>query len=301
MKRSLLNLSRHKRFLTKKELEWIDKNLSKVKVIYTDMDGTLVGPDGSLFTSPYGKLTFLVARAIFETLKAGVDVVIVSGRSQYQLKENARLLGFKNYIAELGCEIVYNLGEKVIYNIGNIKLEEGKKPIDIIKGMGAVKLLFSEFSGKIRYYTPWSEYHDVNILLVGNIDVEKANKILKENKLSCLRISDNGKVPPEPDFSCPHCYHLMPRFSGKGSAVRKDKKIRGLHREEIVGIGESIGDIEIAPEVGAYFVVKNGVENEPRIKDIAENSDNIFILDEAMGLGWAKVIDILLNLKKIKW
>lgn len=287
--------------MSKEKLGWISRNLNKVKVIYTDMDGTLVGTDGSLFTASGGSYTLAPARAIKKVLEARVDVVIVSGRSYLQLKENARILGFKNFIAELGCEIVYELGERVIYNIGNIPLRKGQKPVDVIEKTGATELLFSAFPDRLRYYTPWSRIHNDTVLLVGNIDIEEANRVLEENKLSdLLRIIDNGGVSPEPDFPSPHSYHLMPRAAGKAQAIKKDKQLRGLCRKELVGIGESIEDMEIAPEVGAFFVVRNGVDSEPRIKEIVKDAENIFILDEAMGSGWEEMVDLLVRLGKIR-
>jgi len=285
--------------MNRKEFESIKRKLTRVKVIYTDMDGTLAGPEGSIFTAPDGRFTLLPAKAIVKVLKRGVDVVIVSGRTRSQLRESARTLGFKNYIAESGCEIVYELGKEIVYNLGDMKMEKGRFPRNLIEESGAVKLLFSKFPGKIRYYTPWSEEVEDNIILVGNIDVKKANKILKDHGFFNLRITDNGKVPPEPDFSHPHCYHLMPEAAGKRSAVRKDKQIRGLRKEELVGIGESIEDIEIAPEVGVYFVVRNGAEGDPRISEAIQKANNIFLLDERMGLGWAQAIDILEQLGKM--
>lgn len=279
--------------MTEEQIESIKKKLTRVRVIYTDMDGTLTGPEGSLFTTARGEVSLLPARAILKVLKKRTDVVIVSGRTRLQLRECARILGFKNYIAESGCEIVYELGRKVVYNMGETKIEKGKTPRKIIEESGAIELLFSIFPGKIRYYTPWSEEVEDNVILVGNVDVKRANQVLKDHGFSNLRLNDNGQVPPEKDFISPHCYHLMPAMASKKSAVQKDKKIRFLVKEELVGIGESIEDVKIAPEVGVYFVVKNGLENNPEIGKLIEKSDNIFLLDQKMGMGWAEAIEIL--------
>jgi len=280
-------------------LEEIERRLTRIKVIYTDIDGTLVGPSGSLFTDPDGTLTLKIARAVLKALEAGIDVFMVSGRTGERLKTIARILGFRNYAAELGSEIIYDLGSKVIHNIKDIDLKKGQQPLDWIKERGALDLIFEEFPGKIRYHTPFSETCHNSALLIGNVEVKRANQILTEHGLAALRLADNGSISPVPDFPHPHCYHLLPASAGKRSAVKKDKEIRGLRTEELVGIGESIEDIEISSEVGVYFVVRNGAEEDARVMRAAKQQKNVFLLDYRMGLAWAQVIDILECLGKI--
>jgi len=280
-------------------LEEIERRLTRVKVIYTDIDGTLVGPSGSLFTDPDGTLTLKVARALLKVLEAGIDVFIVSGRTGERLRAIARILGFRNYAAELGSEIIYDLGSKVIHNIEDIDLKKGQQLLDWIKNSGALDLIFEEFPGKIRYHTPFSETCQNSALLIGNIEVKRANQILTEHGLATLRLADNGLVSPVPDFPHPHCYHLLSASAGKRSAVKKDKEIRGLRTEELVGIGESVEDIEISSEVGVYFAVRNGAEEDARVMRKAKQQKNVFLLDYRMGLAWAEAIDILERLGKI--
>ena len=280
-------------------LKEIERRLTKVRVIYTDVDGTLVGPGGSLFSGPDGTLTLKAARALLKVLEAGVEVFMVSGRSSMRLKAIARILGFRNYAAELGSEIAYDLGTKVIHNMEDMHLKKGERPLDWIKSSGAVDFIFEEFPGKVRYHTPFSETSQNSALLIGNVDAKRATQILTEHGLAALRLADNGPVRPVPDFPHPHCYHLLPASAGKKSAVRRDKDIRGLKTEELAGIGESIEDIEISPEVGAYFVVRNGAEEDKRVMKAAEMQQNVFLLDHRMGPGWAEAIDILERLRKI--
>ena len=282
-----------------KNLEEIERRLTKVRVIYTDIDGTLVGPGGSLFKGPDGTLTLKPARAVLKVLEAGVDVFIVSGRTKERLKAIARIFGFRNYAAELGSEIIYDLGGKVIHNIEGMDLEKGERPLDWIKNSGALDLIFEEFPGKIRYHIPFSEACQNSALLIGNIEVKRANQILTEHGLAALRLADNGPAGPAPDFPHPHCYHLLSASIGKRSAVEKDKEVRALRTEELVGIGESIEDIEISSEVGVYFVVRNGAEEDPRVMRAAKQQRNVFLLDYGMGLGWAEAIDILGRLGRI--
>ncbi len=280
-------------------LEEIERRLTKVKVIYTDIDGTLVGPGGSLFAAPQGTLTLKPAGAVFKVLEAGIDVFIVSGRCSLRLMAIAQILGFQNYAGELGSEIIYGLGKKVIHNMEDMYLKKGGRALDWIKRSGAVDLIFDRFPGKVRYHTPFSETCQNSALLIGNVEVKRVNQILTEHGLAALRLADNGSISPVPDFPHPHCYHLLPASAGKRSAVKKDKEIRGLKTEELVGIGESVEDIEISSEVGIYFVVRNGAEEDARVMARTKEEENLFLLKGSMGLGWAQAIDILERLGKI--
>ena len=71
-----------------------------------DLDGTLLGPGGSLFSAPGGGFALEGARALQACARAGVEVVIFTGRRQQGVVELARLIGQSSYIFELGCGLV---------------------------------------------------------------------------------------------------------------------------------------------------------------------------------------------------
>ena len=64
-----------------------------IRCVYTDLDGTLLGQGASLFRTAEGDFTLLAARALEACHRAGVEVVIKSGRRRAQVMEDARLLG----------------------------------------------------------------------------------------------------------------------------------------------------------------------------------------------------------------
>ncbi|MFQ6051325.1 MAG: HAD-IIB family hydrolase [Candidatus Hydrothermarchaeota archaeon] len=276
-------------------IEIIKELIREVKIIYTDIDGTLVGPDGSIFRDDAGKLSIKIAEALLYTHMLKKDVVMVSGRTNDQLKSNAELLGFKNYIAELGTQIVYNLGEKVYYNIGDFQVT-GRNIYESIMNSGAPDSLLERYEGKLEYHTPWSEYRDCTVLLRGHVDLREANSFLRDSGYENLKLVDNGVINVKTknlSVSEIHAYHLLPKESGKKSAVEKDKEIRNIKKEEAISIGESASDIEIAEVTQIFFLVRNGLENDPSLVETVLNSKNIFVLEKRMGLGWAEAIDLL--------
>jgi HAD superfamily hydrolase (TIGR01484 family) len=256
------------------------KGIDEIKVIYTDVDNTLVN-DGCLFlsTDGYSKEN---AQAIFEMLRADVDVVMVSGRDKNELFETARLLGFNNYIGNLGMQIVYNRGEKVISNYG-IDIDTSSELKNWILKTGVADKILKRYQGKVRYYTPWSDILTTHPILIGEIQIVDASKWMTR-EFPMLRIIDNGPVPPEVDFSKPHAYHIVPKGVGKRSAVAIDKKERDLKRENLIAIGDSYEDLTIADEVALYF-------NLGPLSDMER--DNVISIENEEGLGFSNVVAIL--------
>src|ERR687895_1691665 len=77
-----------------------------LRCVYTDLDGTLLGKGGSLFRDPEGGFSSMQAKGLEACHRAGVEVVIMSGRREAQVMEDARLIGQSSYIYEAGCAVV---------------------------------------------------------------------------------------------------------------------------------------------------------------------------------------------------
>src|SRR5439155_1663164 len=136
---------------------------------YTDLDGTLLGRDGSLFHDADGNFTLLGARALEACVRAGVEVVIKSGRRRETVAANARLLGQRSYIYEVGAGMVID-GEDTLLT-GELVPRDGKTIYELIEESGAPQLLFDHFGARLEYHTPWHLNRDISHLMRGIIDV----------------------------------------------------------------------------------------------------------------------------------
>src|ERR687894_888002 len=94
-----------------------------LRCVYTDLDGTLLGRGASLFRDAEGDFTLLPARALEACHRAGVEVVIKSGRRKAQVMEDARLIGQTAYIYEVGCGLHVD-GEDTF--LGELQPVDGK-------------------------------------------------------------------------------------------------------------------------------------------------------------------------------
>ncbi len=273
--------------------------VSGVDVVYTDVDATLLGPGGCLLVGPDENYALAAAEAIITALEREIDIVMISGRHARQLHGDARLMGFRNYIAELGCLLVYNLGDRQVLNVGDFPVTHDTV-YETIAQSGAPTLLFKHFAGRIEYHKPWSEQRLATHVLRGLIDVEEAQQVLGLAGHHDLKLVDNGAIRKRkgellPDLPRTHVYHLLPKQAGKPEGVAADRARRSIARDRCIAIGDSEADISIAPEVGAFFLVRSPFRGDGEwLLQIGEQ-DNIFIADHAMGVGWAEIIHFLLN------
>lgn len=277
----------------------IAKILRDIKVIYTDVDGTLLGPDGSLFTTTKGRYSLYPAKALVSLKEHGIDIVMVSGRSRRQLFADARILGLRNYIAELGCENVYNLGERVYLNAPNVKLIDNSLHKTIGKSQ-APQLLLENYRGYLEYHTPWSRNRECTHVFRGFLNIKEVNTLLLENGYDWLQVIDNGLIHRrgnlKKDIPEIHAYHLLPTGGGKESGVKRDLERRGFSKNQAIAIGDAVSDLSIAKEVSALFLVANAfTKHTDEIYDGLRLSGNVFVTPLQMNLGFAQVAFELLK------
>lgn len=273
--------------------------LAQISIVYTDLDGTLLGPGGSVFFDAGGQPTLEPADALLDALNASLQVVPVSGRNKLQLLNDVRMLGLKDYIAEAGCLIIHNRMDEQWRCVGDFPETSGTI-CEAIVAEGADELLFAAFPGRIEYHTPWTGQRECSLLLRGNVDLSAAQQTLEPAELP-LRLIDNGIIHPKNHTLVGveeiHAYHLLPAASSKPAAVRQDLELRSMGSSRAVAIGDSLSDLEIAGEVAAFFLVANALD-DGAIAEAADSYDNVFVTSRPMGLGWAETVRAILDAKR---
>jgi phosphoglycolate phosphatase len=252
--------------------------LGRPRVLYTDVDGTLLGPGGSLLTGPDGRPSMRAAQALVDASAGGLAVVLVSGRGRVQLSHDARLLGLDGCIAEAGGVIVR--GDEVWFEWGEAPQDIAATPHDALDRAGAVRLLLDEFQGDLRHYEPWCHDREGGHLLHGLVDVGEANRLLVDEGLAWAYLMDNGATGGWPGRTV-RAYHLLPRGVGKAQAVDDDLRARRVRAEEAAAIGDSLADMAMAGAVGTYIQVANGH---------GELGGNRFGVEGHMGDGFAEAV-----------
>ena len=282
----------------RRNLDWFREHLGAVQVIYTDLDGTMMGPLGCFFRDHENMLTLRPARALVAAHARNVDVMLVSGRHKSQLRETARLLGCMNYVAELGTELVYNLGLEVVMNLGEFEPTSDSVYRSIVD-TGVLDLLLDSYRGRLEMHTPWSDERECTPLLRGYVDLEGAGALMEGNGFGGFQLIDNGVIPrksPTLDVPETRAYHLVPKGVSKEQSVLKDQQHRGIERRRTVAVGDAEADLDLAKSAGAFFMVRNGLEANPHLAERIEASENIFVTEGRMGSGWAEVVETMLGL-----
>jgi HAD superfamily hydrolase (TIGR01484 family) len=267
------------------------ERLAGIKVVYTDLDGTMLGRNGSFLHDPDGEATLEPAEALLAARAAAVDVVPVSGRALRGLQTDARILGLPTVISEMGAQISYNFGREVVNNFG--ETPRPGLPAAIMEEVGAVRALLDRFDGLLEHHTPWSGWRECTHLFRGLVDTQEADEFLASNGFGWMTLHDNGRLHGEylgiPKGSA-RAYHLQPRGVSKGSAVAVDRERRSLAREEAVAIGDAFADLELAAEVGTFVMVCDAVEADEVLRARCEQMENVILTDRPQNLGWAETL-----------
>lgn len=281
------------------------EKLQHVDIVYTDLDGTLLGKGGTLLIDGEGNPDVNTAATIVAANKAGLPIVPVTGRSCAQLTEITRLCGWTDYIAEVGAirsyfdghdrAFIYDVPE---WNSDTKRQLANKTPLEIIRERGAVEKLAEAFPGCIEYHTPWDVHRDATEVLRGFLDRQAALEILEDIDLP-LSLIDNGVIHPrkhtlkESDEPI-RAYHLTPAGVSKRRAIALDLEHRGIDPARAIMIGDAPSDMLCAEVVSVSLLVHN-VLRSPGIDKRIDNIPNTAVVEGYAGDGWSEIINEVLK------
>lgn len=267
-----------------------------MRCLYVDLDGTLLGPGGSLLRGENSGFALDAVRALQACDRAGVEVVIYSGRRQESVFDVARLIGQTSYIFELGCGMV--LDGQLEWLTGGIEPSTETGTIyEQITASGAPDLLLKAFAGRLEYHTPWSVRREVSHLFRGQVDLDEVGSLLQAHGLDWLRLVDNGIIAAHgvslaglrsglsADVERVHAYHLIPAASSKAGAVARHMQNRGYSPEDCIAAGDSREDLEAARVVGCFWLVANAVERDPTLLEDITGRTGVRVASAGYGAG----------------
>jgi len=294
-----------KRFDSELAAGRLDEILGGVRILYTDLDGTLLGRRGCLLVDGENRPCADAARTIVDAnLCEQLTIVPTTGRSVTQLIEISRLCGWDDFLAEVGAVRSYwhadegrreNIYDTPLW--GDDVLAGQGTPLDVITESGAVKRLQEAFPGQLEYHSPWNVNRQATNVLRGRVDMARAAEILARIEPPITMI-ENGVIHPsshtlvESDEPI-RAYHLAPTGVTKGTAIRADLARRGLKREEALMIGDGLADLECAHDVAAVMMVRNSLLNDGMAERM-EQTDGAYLMSGAQGDGWVELVRAIL-------
>jgi hydroxymethylpyrimidine pyrophosphatase-like HAD family hydrolase len=256
-----------------------------LRCLYTDLDGTLLGYRGSLFRDAEGEFSLKQARALEACHRVGAEVVLMSGRREAQVAADAHLLGQTSYIYEAGCGVFID-GERTLLT-GDWVPDDDGTPAERMLAAGIPDLLFERFPGRLEWHDPWHRDRQLSHLFRGLVDVAEANALLLERGHEDLRFLDNGAItrPVEGLDETAHAYHLVPGGASKANAVAFHMQARAYAPQDCIGAGDSLEDLDSAEAVGRFFVVANGPERDPGLREAISERANVTVTEGRNGDG----------------
>ena len=260
-------------------------------LLFSDVDGTLVGRDGSLLADLDGRPTLAAAEALVAAHGAGLEVVLVSGRTAAQLRETGRLLGTRDAIAELGTVLVRGREVELVW--GEAPRDLGDCPAEALERSGALAAVLEHFAGRIEPHTPWHLGRRGTFLLRGQVEVAAADALLAGHGLAWARLIDNCRLRgayPHLGPGPTHAYHLLPAGVSKAGTAAAYLAGRGLDRAGAAAIGDSPADLQLAEVVGVMFLVANGAWAAD-----GAGVTPVVVTPSAAGQGWAEAVTALVR------
>jgi phosphoglycolate phosphatase len=262
-----------------------------IRALYLDLDGTLLGRGASLLHDGDGEISIDGVRAVHACMRAGVEVVLMSGRRRAQLAEDARLLGQDSYIFEAGACVVLEGEEHWLtgdrWNIGQLP---GELTIaEQIERSGAPELLLDRYPSRLEYHEPWHLEREVSHLFRGLVNAFEVDRLLVEHGHEDLRLVDNGVVnrrsPALADLPHVRGYHLVPASASKAGGVAFHRRARGYSREQTFAVGDSREDLACAAHVDVFWLVANAVQRDPSMREAIAAYENVRVAEAGHGAG----------------
>ena len=247
-----------------------------IKLIATDIDGTILIPEG--------KFTVGVKNCIRELCDKGVKIVLVTGRMHDSAKLIADELNLVTPIVSYQGGLV-KAGNNVLYE-RYLSEEQAEKIVDWAKSekihinLYNNDILYSETDDyEIQRYC--SIQHVPHIIKpFSEIKKDKVNKILAIDYSNSERIAKYEKELPNVFLelyiikSTPYFLEFSNKEASKYCAVKFLQKYWGLNDNEILCIGDQNNDIELLKAGGIKIAMGNATEELKKHADYV--TDTVF-------------------------
>lgn len=241
------------------------------KIIFLDLDGTLLGKGGALLQDERGQISTDAAGFLTRILEKDVKPVILSSRTKSQVREVSRLLNSIDFIAEMGRVLGFNGGKDVV----EVKLKKLENPYWLYR-KGYFNSLLKEFKGLIELHEPWWRLSKYSLMLRGCLKgnnhylLQELNEALNQLGFLFLRAVENGKTQRSENLRCSErrIYHLLNRKISKEKGVQRYLQSLGLELNELelYAAGDAASDLEVVPFVKVFFFMGSESELENCLK-----------------------------------
>lgn len=231
--------------------------MSEYKVLFLDIDGTIIKPDDSIDES--------TVKAIRQVQQKGIEVFLATGRPLHEIRDLADDLKVNSLIGYNGAFAIYQ-GKDLFQE--PMKKESVKQFIDLAKKNQHELVLYTkneniftdleadsvkEFIVKFHLhknkpYLPANEYEILGMTLI-NLEPKDTVLYKIEDQIHLSQVNLEGML---------HCYDVIQDKVNKGIAVQYILNHLGLSKENAIAFGDGLNDKEMLMSVGEGFAMGNG-------------------------------------------
>lgn len=283
------------------------QRLSKVRYVFTDMDGTMLAPGSTALADADGTPSLALASVLVDLKRAGIEVIPCSGRNRSMLHEDVRILGLNAYIGEMGGILMLDhkrSGWRYFTADMDYDPACGLTPHEVIEQTGICDTFARRWPGLLEYHNDMSngyKHREVTIGLRGEIPDEEARAVLAASSVN-LEWGDNGflnyiSAPTTlnlPEGVRGRAFNISPAGLTKGRGIERFCELRGIDPATAVALGDARSDFAMADAVGTFLLVENGLKN-PGAAEFMESQGNAYVTRGRIVDGWVSAMRTLLE------
>jgi Cof subfamily protein (haloacid dehalogenase superfamily) len=226
------------------------------KVLFLDVDGTIIRPDDSIEESTKYSIKQVQAK--------GIEVFLATGRPLHELKELSEDLKINSFIGYNGAHGIYK-GQELFYD--PMKAETVQHLLDIAKKHNHEVVLYTneknifsnlhhssikEFMTKLHLYkndlySPEINHHVLGLTLV---NLKPGDDCLYNN-VAGIHLSQVN-VP-----GLEHCYDVIRVKVNKGYGIDMVLRHLNIKKQNAIAFGDGLNDKEMLRNVGYGFAMGN--------------------------------------------
>lgn len=281
--------------------------LSKVRYVFTDMDGTMLAPGSTALADADGQPSLALVQVLVDLKRAGIEVIPCSGRNRSMLHEDVRILGLNAYIGEMGGLLMIDHKKNDWrYFTADMAYDPscGLSPHEVIERTGICEVFATRWPGLLEYHNDMSngyKHREVTVGLRGEIPDEEAEAVLAEAVVG-LDWGDNGflnYISAPTTLRLPagvrgRAFNISPAGLTKGRGIERFCELRGIDPETAVALGDARSDFAMADAVGTFLLVENGLKNPGAAEFMAERK-NAYVTRGRIVDGWVSAMRTILE------
>jgi len=263
-------------------------------LIVLDVDGTLLGPSGTLSSQ--------VRAAVQSAHAAGCLITLATGRRLWAVRPIAEELGIRTPIILYNGAVVYDLANERELVRAGLTPEPFAGGLDAIVNAGFQPVVYESPSDGERVYTGPAERDDeatAHYFVRPAVAAQRINLSLEHLRAVCepLLLAAMGSEPEmralaeRVDGTVPGCQTLVERQSfvpdsrwwqvdvtapgtSKGAALRQLCAIFDIPLQDTIAVGDGINDVELISAAGLGIAMGNAVEEVRQVaaEVVADNA-----------------------------